>query len=233
MRMTNERWLYTREYLCEVFGREDEALARVTPRALEAGLPDIAVDGAVGRLLTLLCSTTSGGRGARLAVELGTLAGYSGVWIARGLAPGGRLITVEPEAKHADFAQRTFESCGVGDRVEVRRGFALEEIARFSAEFGPGSIDFAFLDAVKTEYPAYFEGLRALIAPGGLLVADNALGGSWWIDQVGERAAPSEEHRATREAVDRFNRMVAADSAFETACVPLREGVLIARRRPE
>lgn len=231
--MTPERWARTSAYLREVFGREDAVMASVMTRAVAAGLPDIAVDSAVGRLLTLLCATTNGGRGARLAVELGTLAGYSGVWIARGLAPGGRLITVEPEEKHAQFARGTFEAAGVAGGVEIRRGLALDEIVRFSAEFGPKSIDFAFLDAVKTEYPAYFEGLRGLIAPGGLLVADNALGGSWWIDQVGERAAASEEHRATREAVDRFNRMVAADGAFETACVPLREGVLIARRRPE
>lgn len=231
MEMTPERWARTGAYLCEVFGREDGALAAVGARAREAGLPDIAVDAAVGRLLTLLCATTNGGRGARLALELGTLAGYSGVWIARGLAPGGRLITVEPEQAHAGVARGTFESCGVADRVEVRRAFALEEIARWAREFGPASIDFAFLDAVKTEYPAYFEGLRDMIAPGGLIVADNTLGGSWWIDETGARSSPDPEKRETRDAVDRFNRMVAADSAFETACAPLREGVLIARRR--
>lgn len=229
--MTPERWARTKAYLCEVFGREDATLGGVIPRALSSGLPDIAVDSSVGRLISLLCGMTNAGRGARLALELGTLAGYSGVWIARGLGQGGRLITVEPEAKHAAFARETFAACGVGDRVEIRQGFALDEIARLARERGAASLDFVFLDAVKQEYPAYFEALGGAIAPGGLLVADNALGGSWWIDEVGVLASSDPTHRASRDAVDRFNRAVAADDRFDAACVPLREGLLIARRR--
>lgn len=195
------------------------------PRAVAAGLPDIAVSADVGRLLMLLTSMTGSGAGARLALELVTLAGYSGTWMARGLAPGGKLVTIEPEPKHADFAQRTFVECGVADRVTVQRAGALEILPRLASEYGTEALDVIFFDAIKAEYPAYFEAAAPLLKPGGLLIADNTLGGGdWWID-----AAPGANN--SRDAVDRFNRMVAGDPRFDAACVPIREGVMIARRR--
>ena len=99
MEMTPERWAFTTTYLREVFGTQDEQLRTLMPRAVAAGLPDIAVSADVGRLLMLLTRMTGNGKGARLAIEVGTLAGYSGIWIARGLASGGRLITIEPNEK--------------------------------------------------------------------------------------------------------------------------------------
>lgn len=226
MEMTDERWRGTCAYLREVFGREDEALSRIMPRALEAGLPAIAVSPDVGRLLQILASMCGGGAGANLALELGTLAGYSGSWIARGLAPGGRLITVEPEARHAEFARGAFEEVGVADRIEIRVEPALTALPALLARFGPGSFDLMFFDAVKTEYTRYFALAKPLLRPGGLLIADNTLGsGDWWID-----SSPGASEQ--RDAIDRFNRLVAADEEFEAACVPLREGVMIARRKP-
>jgi caffeoyl-CoA O-methyltransferase len=107
----------------------------------------------------------------------------------------------------------------------VRRGAALEVLPALAEELGPGSLDVAFIDADKREYPAYFELLRPLIKPGGLFLADNVLGsGSWWIDQDGS---------PYRAGADALNRRVAADPGFEAVAVPAREGVLIARRRPE
>lgn len=224
MEMTPDRWRSTCAYLVDVFGSQDDQLRTLTPRAVAAGLPDIAVSPDVGRLLTLLTGMTGAGRGARLAIEVGTLAGYSGIWIARGLAPGGRLVTIEREPKHAAFAEREFEAAGVGAAVEVRRGAALDVLATLAAELSPGSVDLVFLDAAKHEYAEYFAALRPLIAVGGLLVADNVLGsGTWWID------APAGRDR-DRDGADRFNRIVAADPDFETAAVPIREGVLISRR---
>lgn len=223
MDMTPTRWENTCSYLREVFGREDDHLAGLMARAVAAGLPDIAVSPDVGRLLMLLASLTNAGRGARLALELGTLAGYSGIWIARGLAPGGRLITVEPNPVHAEFARREFDHAGVGDAVRIIPVPALEAIDRLSAELGRGSIDFAFIDAVKTEYEAYYLALKPLLRPGGLLVADNALGSSFWID---DPPGSSPE----RDAVDRFNRVMAVDRDFASVCVPIRQGVLIARK---
>jgi len=219
MEMTPERWRATSTYLRETFGREDRQLAGLMGEAVEAGLPDIAVSADVGRLLHLLTGMTQG----RLAVEVGTLAGYSAIWLARGLRPEGRLITIELDPGHAAFAERQLDLAGVGDRTEVRRGAGLDVLASLRNELAPGSVDVLFLDAVKTEYPAYFRLGRELIAPGGLLIADNVLGaGDWWIDD--------REHPA-RQAVDELNRTLAADPDFDAAAVPLREGLLLARRR--
>ena len=218
MEMTDERWRYTNEYSREVFGQQDEHLAGLMTEATAAGLPDIAVSADVGRLLMMLTSMTR----ARLALELGTLGGYSGIWIARGLAQGGRLITIEREPNHAAFAQRQFERAAVADRVEIRVGAALEVLPRLAGELGPGSVDVVFIDAEKTEYCEYWESVRPLVAVGGVVLADNVLGtGSEWIDQ---------QDQPQPRAVDRFNRLVAGDDAFEAVAVPLRQGVLFARR---
>lgn len=219
MDMTPERWAFTRGYLADVFGREDGVLTELKRAAQDAGLPDIAVSADVGRLLSLLTSLTPG----MLAIEVGTLAGYSGIWLARGLRPGGKLITLELDEKHADFAEQQFARAGLAAQVEVRRGAALEQLPRLAAELGPRSVDVAFIDADKREYPAYFAQLRPLIKPGGLFLADNVLGSSsWWIDQEGS---------PYRAGADALNRQLAADPGFEAVAVPSREGVLIARRR--
>lgn len=217
--MTPQRWQRTAEYGRDVFGGQDEHLAGLMSDAVAAGLPDIAVDGHIGRLLMILASMTR----ARVAVEVGTLAGYSAIWIARGLAPGGRLITVEREPRHADFAERQFARAGVGDRVEVRRGSALEVLPRLAAELGERSVDVVFLDAEKTEYPAYWAMVEPMIAPGGIVLADNVYGSNnFWIDTGDE---------APRRATDAFNRAVAGHPDFEAVAVPLRQGILIGRRR--
>lgn len=218
MDMTPERWDYTGRYVRDVFGRQDEHLAHLMERAVEAGLPDIAVSGEVGRLLRMMTATTRG----KLALEIGTLGGYSGIWIARGLQPDGKLITVEVEPKHAEFARQQFRKAGVADRVDVRLGAALDLLPDIAGEVGQGNLDVAFVDAVKTEYPAYWRGVRPLIGAGGLAMFDNVLGGGeWWID---------DESNESRNAVDELNHMVADDDEFEAVIVPLRQGVLLARR---
>jgi predicted O-methyltransferase YrrM len=211
--MTPETWRYIGVYAEDVFGQYDDHLAGIMSRAVEAGLPPISVSGDVGRLLKILVSMTD----AKLAIELGTLAGYSGIWIARGMADDGRLITVEYEDKHADFAQGEFERAGVADRVEIVRGPALDMLPGIASEVGEDSVDFVFIDAQKSEYVDYFRLLRPLVKVGGLLVADNVYGtGAGWIDQG--------------HGTDEFNRLVASDPDFEAVATPMREGVLIARR---
>ena len=225
MDMTPQRWVNTNAYLREVFGKQDAVLEGLMPAAIAAGIPSIAVSADVGRLLNILVqmATTRPGATGRV-VELGTLAGYSGIWLARGLPKGGKLITVEPEAKHADFSQRMFAAAGVADQVEIRRTTGIAALEQLGREVGPGGLDVVFFDAIKTEYPEYFRLAKPLIGRGGLLIADNVLGSSFWID---DPVGSSE----TRDAVDRFNRIVAADADFDTAAVPAREGVMVARKR--
>jgi predicted O-methyltransferase YrrM len=220
MEMTPERWAATERYAAEVFGEEDVVLQGISAAAAAAGLPDIAVSAEEGRLLMILTSMTPG----RLAVEVGALGGYSGTWIARGLAPDGRLITIEVDRRHADVAEAAFRAAGLADRVELRRGAALDLLPGLAEELGPASVDLAFIDAHKIEYPDYFRLLEPLIAPGGLFLADNVYGtGGAWIDQAG-----SDPDMA---AIDRFNRLVVGHPDFEAVAVPIRTGLLIARRR--
>jgi predicted O-methyltransferase YrrM len=213
MPMTPERWTYIGNYAEDVFGQYDDHLADLMRRAVEAGLPPIAVSADVGRLLKILVSMTD----AKLALELGTLAGYSGIWIARGLAEGGKLITIEYQDRHADFAAAEFETAGVDDKVEIIRGAALDVLPGIAERLGEASVDFVFIDAVKSEYVDYFRLVRPLIKVGGLLVADNVYAtGAGWIDEG--------------YGTDEFNRLVASDPDFEAVATPMREGVLIARR---
>jgi len=213
MTMTPKRWAFLNSYAREVFGNQDEQMSGLMDRAVAAGLPRIAVSTDVGQLLKILVSLTPG----RLALELGTLAGYSGIWIARGLAPDGKLITVEYEELHADFAESEFARAGVGDKVKVIRGAALEVLPTLRDRLGEQALDFVFIDAVKSEYVEYFAAVKSMIAVGGLLVADNVYGtGQGWIDEG--------------YGTDEFNRLVAADPDFETTVTPMREGILITRR---
>lgn len=211
--MTPETWDFINDYSRDVFGEQDDHLAGLMDDAVAAGLPAIAVGPDVGRLLMILTSMTRG----RLAIEVGTLAGYSGIWITRGLAADGRLITIEHEPRHADFARRQFERAGIDARVDLRQGGGVEVLADLSRELEPGSVDVLFIDAHKPEYIAYFDTARPLIAVGGLVIADNVYGiGTGWIDQG--------------YGTDEFNRHIAGDPEFEAAAFPFREGVLVARR---
>jgi len=214
MVMTDERWQFLLNYPHDVFGGNDHQLGSLTDRATQAGLPPIAITHGAGQLLSLLTATTSG----RVALELGTLGGFSGIWIARGLPANGRLITIEYSDLHADFAEKEFENAGLSDRVQIIRGAALDVIPSLAKELGPASVDFVFIDAVKSEYIDYFDAVKPMIGSGGLVVADNVYGtGQGWID----------EGFGTNE----FNCHVAADEDFEATTISVGGGLLVARKR--
>jgi caffeoyl-CoA O-methyltransferase len=211
--MTPETWDYINRYSREVFGVQDEHLAGLMDEAVAAGLPEISVGPDVGRLLMILTSMTEG----RLAVEVGTLGGYSGIWITRGLRPDGRLITIEYEPLHAQFAGQQFARAGISDRVDIRIGAGLEVLSQLAGELEDDSLDVLFLDAIKSEYTGYFELVQSKIPVGGLVIADNVYGtGSGWIDQG--------------HGTDTFNRHIALDPDFETVAFPFREGVMMGLR---
>ena len=218
--MSEARWRYTQAYLLEVFGVEDHAASGIAARSREADLAPIAVTSDIGHLLTLLVGLS----GARTAIEIGTLGGYSALHIARGLGAHGSLITIDRDPHAAKVARRNLAEAGVGDRVRSELGAAADVLPRIATEVGPESVGFMFMDADKTEYAMNWALLRPLLAPGGLLVVDNVLGTrNWWIDDL--------DH-AGRIAVDAFNRSLASDPAFDVAAVLARQGLLLARRRP-
>jgi predicted O-methyltransferase YrrM len=129
-------------YIRELFVEEDEALRWAREDSQNRGLPTINVKAEEGRFLQFLVRAC----GARRALEIGTLGGYSGIWIARGLAPDGWLITLEKEPEHARLAREHFAAAGLSDRVEVRVGPASELLARLTIE---APFDFVFIDADK------------------------------------------------------------------------------------
>jgi len=223
MILTEAQQRATEAYLGEVFGDQTERQRSLMPRGVAAGLPDIAVSPDVGHLLRILASMSNQGLGAERIIEVGCLGGYSGIWLAQGLAPGGRLYTIEPVELHARFARAEFEAMGLADRVEVIEDTGLSALPRLAGEFGPSSVDVLFFDAIKEEYPAYLEASRDMLRLGGLLLADNVLGSDWHIsDEPGSSAR--------RDAVDAFNRAVAADGGFDVGCVANRQGLMVARK---
>ncbi|MCC7408824.1 MAG: O-methyltransferase [Phycisphaeraceae bacterium] len=234
--MTKEQWEGTSSYLCDVFGTPaEEAVARTLREqpaaAARAGLPAIAISADVGRLLSLLArlATRSPNSTGRI-VEVGTLGGYSGIWMARALPAQGRLITVEREPKHAEFAMSQFEAAGLADRVEIVVGPGLERLPELVEKLGPDSVDMIFLDADKGEYPEYARILKPALRRGGVLTADNMLStGSWWVTQASETL--DGEAKRWQANADRFNRLMAGDADFETGCFVNRQGVLVAVRR--
>jgi predicted O-methyltransferase YrrM len=148
----------------------DAVMQRVLDHQQRSGLPSIAVSAAQGKLLRLLAASV----GARRILEVGTLAGYSTIWMAQALPEGGRLITLEIDAHHARVARDNFALAGVGDRVELREAPASDTLAQLRAE-RCAPFDFTFIDADKASIPDYFESALALSRRGALIVVDNVV----------------------------------------------------------
>lgn len=161
---------------------DDHALAATLETSLAEGLPGIAVSATQGKLLTLLARAI----GARRALEIGTLGGYSAIRIARGLVPGGRLVTLEYDPHHAEVARRNLGRAGLADVVDVRVGAALDTLRTLPAD---EPFDLVFVDADKTGYPAYLEEAIRLTRPGALIVADNVVRRGRVADPGGDAAS--------------------------------------------
>jgi predicted O-methyltransferase YrrM len=170
--MSTREWDAVDAFVEETVVGEDDALVRAREDSERAGLPPIAVTPAQGKLLHLLARI----HGARRILELGTLGGYSTIWLARALPPGGLLVTVEIEAAYAEVAARNIDRAGVGDRVRQRLGPAAEHLGALSAE-GAEPFDLVFMDADKAGTPEYLEQSLALVRPGSVILSDNAVRG--------------------------------------------------------
>ena len=198
------------EYVQTLFAPEDAALASVPKRQEKEGLPAIQISPVEGKLIAVLLRAI----GARRVLEIGTLGGYSGVWMARALAPGGRLTTLEIDAKHAAVARRSFQEAGVADRAEVREGSAADILPRLTERF-----DAIFVDADKESYPFYYEQSMRLLRVGGLLLCDNAY-------RDGKVADPR-NHEQGVDAVRQFNLLAARDKRLSSTIIPVRDGLLV------
>jgi len=169
--MTNAReWRAVDAYFTETIVASDSALEEALAANAAAGLPSIDVSAPQGKLIHLLARMT----GARKALEIGALGGYSTIWIARALPEDGRLISLELNAKRADIARRNVARAGLGGKVEVRTGAALATLPKIEAE-GLGPFDFVFIDADKTNNAAYLEWAVRLSRPGTAIVVDNVV----------------------------------------------------------
>ncbi len=164
--MNQKTWTAVDDYLNQLIIQPDAALAAAREASRAARLPEIAVSAPQGKLLNLLAR----GMGARRILEIGTLGGYSAIWLARALPPGGRLITLEYSPRHAEVARANLAQAGLADVAEVRVGPGLDLLPALTGPF-----DFFFIDADKEGYPDYFRGCLALARPGSMIVFDNVV----------------------------------------------------------
>jgi caffeoyl-CoA O-methyltransferase len=189
-------------------------LAQETARLGERAGMQIAPDqGTLLRLLVAAC-------GARRALEIGTFTGYSAICIARGLAPGGRLLCCDVSEEWTAVARRYWKRAGLDDRIELRLAPAAETLRALPSE---PRFDFAFIDADKPGYAAYWELVLERLRPGGLIAADNVL----WDGDVIRPEAQDEDTAAIR----RFNDLVSADSRVDSVMLPVADGLTLARKR--
>jgi caffeoyl-CoA O-methyltransferase len=200
------------EWLERMYAPEDEVLAEIRARSAAAGLPDIQVAALDARHLEVLARAG----GAKRAVEIGTLGGYSGVAILRGLGPGGELDTIDSEPRHAEVARESFRRAGFGAGARVHVGPALEVLPRLVAR---GPYDLVFIDADKEGYPRYLDWAADNLRLGGVVLLDNAfLFGHLHEPPAGERATSIKAMQAVHEKLARSGH-------FRATPLPTGEGL--------
>ena len=200
-------------YVAQMFASEDDVLRQLRETLPESGLPEIQISAEEGKLLQLLLRAV----GARRVLEIGTLGGYSAIWMTRALPEDGVLISLEIDATHAAFARSFIERAGLSGRVEVRLGDAMESLVSLEAE---EPFDVVFIDADKRNYPFYLDWSVAHVRHGGLVIADNA----FWKGRVVEDDGDDPDLAGIKE----LNRKMASDPRLCSIIVPSRDGVAIA-----
>ena len=204
--MSQEPWKAVDDYLADLFVPDDPALTGALTESEAAGLDPISVSPMQGKLLNLLVLL----KGARRILEIGTLGGYSTIWMARALPEGGKLISLELLEKLAEVAGKNVARAGLSDKVEIRVGAALDSLKALEAEEGP-PFDLIFIDADKENIPGYYEGAMKLSRKGALIIVDNVIRGGAVLE------ADSED--VSIQGVRRFNDLVATDARVTTSTV--------------
>jgi predicted O-methyltransferase YrrM len=219
--MGEKVWQAVDTYYGDLFGLSDPVMEDVLAASDAGGLPAIQVSSLQGRLLMMLAQMHN----ARRILEVGTLGGYSTIWLARGLPPDGRLVTLEFEPRHAKVAQANIAHAGFSSQAEVRLGKAADSLADMIAA-GEAPFDLIFIDADKQGYPVYLEASLKLVRPGSIIVADN---------MVREGAVADGQSRDTSvRGVRQFNEIVARETrlcatAIQTVGEKGYDGFVIAR----
>jgi predicted O-methyltransferase YrrM len=204
--MTQQLWTSVDDYITELFVPFDPVMQEVLAASEAAGLPSISVAPSEGKLLMLLAQIC----GARNILEIGTPGGYSTIWLARGMASGGSLITLEASAKHAEIARTNITRAGLADLVEVRVGPALETLPQLAAE-GRSPFDLIFIDADKESYSEYFAWALKLARPGSLIIADDVI-------RDGEILDP-ESNDPRVQGIRRFNQLLANEPRVKATVI--------------
>lgn len=218
--MSMAQWNAVEHYLTRYLVPPDPALDAALAASAAAGLPGIEVAPNHGKLLHLLARI----QGARRILEIGTLGGYSTIWLARALPPDGRLVTLELESKNAEIAKANIERAGLANRVEIRVGRAIETLPKLEAERA-GPFDFFFIDADKRSNPDYLHWALRLSRPGSVIIVDNVVRDG----AVADAASRDPDVQGVR----RFNEIVAAEprlsaTAIQTVCSKGYDGFAIA-----
>jgi predicted O-methyltransferase YrrM len=219
--MNQRTWTAVDRYITDLFVPPDPALDAALADSAAAGLPEINVAPNQGKLLMLLAQI----QGARHILEIGTLGGYSTIWLARALPPGGRLVTLEADPAHAAVAAGNIARAGLSEAIEMRVGPALETLPRLAAE-GRGPFDLVFIDADKPSNPDYLAWSLKLTRRGSLIIADNVV-------RDGAVANPRSRDPSIL-GIRRFNERVAADprlsaTAIQTVGVKGYDGLALVR----
>jgi caffeoyl-CoA O-methyltransferase len=199
-------------YITDLFAPPDTVLQQVLANLPVRGLPEVTIRPEEGRFLQFLVSAS----GARQAVEIGTLGGYSGIWLARGLPPEGRLITLERDPLHAEVAREHFALAGLAGQVEVRLGDARQLLPRLAPA---GPFDFCFIDAEKRDHNFYMDWALANLRPGGVVAAHNAFRRGAILD--------AGNHDPDVEHVRAINRRFATDPRLVATIFPAGDGLAV------
>ncbi|MER5364730.1 O-methyltransferase [Streptomyces sp. NPDC002722] len=204
--MTLARWTEVDDYFNGLLVGPDEALDAAVEASDGAGLPAMQVAANQGKLLNLLARL----QGARTVLEIGTLGGYSTIWLARALPEGGKVVTLEADPAYAEVARANIERAGLADVVEIRVGRALDTLPELAAE-GYGPFDVVFIDADKPSNPDYLAWSLKLTRPGSLIVADNVVRDGEVVD--GTSGDPKVQ------GVRRFTELVAAEPTLSATAL--------------
>ncbi|MCR4318440.1 MAG: O-methyltransferase [Planctomycetes bacterium] len=175
--MTRELWNTVDSYICDALNACDDVLDLAQREAADAGLPNISVSANQGKLLNLIARMMN----ARNILEIGTLGGFSAIWMARALPPGGRLISLEIEQQCADVARKNIERAGLSKLVDIRVAPAIETLPKLVKEV-EAPFDLVFIDADKKSIPEYFEWALKMSRVGTMIVVDNVVRGGTVID---------------------------------------------------